>query len=269
MQKIKPLKKFGQNYLNDKNVLTKIINVIEPSTIDNIIEIGPGLGSLTTLLLPLNPALQAIEIDTRAIDILKEKFPNLKLIEGDFLKMDIHQLYGSGPKLKVVGNIPYNITSPILFKLIESHSLVSEAVFMIQHEVALRMIAPPGKKDYGILAVILKKFCEVQLCFKVSPNVFYPKPKVHSAVIHLKFRNLNITPLEKKVFISIVKALFNTRRKTIKNSLSNSIFKTIDFTDCGIDLSRRAEQLELEQFEKIAGFLISKKTNQLNDVLKP
>jgi 16S rRNA (adenine1518-N6/adenine1519-N6)-dimethyltransferase len=175
-------------------------------------------------------------------------------------------LYGSGPKLKVVGNIPYNITSPIIFKLIENHSLVKEAVFMIQHEVAIRMVAASGNKDYGILAVILKKFCEVELCFKVSPNVFYPKPKVHSAVIHIKFKELEISDTEKKVFIALVKAMFNNRRKTIKNSLSNGIFGSIDFSDSGIDMTKRAEQLELNHFEKLTEFLLNTKSVQLKDI---
>lgn len=266
MQKLKPLKKFGQNYLTDKNILTKIVNVIKPSVEDNIIEIGPGLGSLTDILIQFNPDLTAVEIDSRAIDILKEKYPVLKLIHADFLKMDINELYGSGPKLKVVGNIPYNITSPIIFKLIENHSLVKEAVFMIQHEVAIRMVASSGNKDYGILAVILKKFCEVELCFKVSPNVFYPKPKVHSAVIHIKFKEFEISDNEKKVFIALVKAMFNNRRKTIKNSLSNSIFGSIDFSDSGIDMTKRAEQLELNHFEKLTEFLLNTKSDQLKDL---
>lgn len=268
MQKLKPLKKFGQNYLTDKNILTKIVNEINPVIDDNLIEIGPGLGSLTDMLIQFNPKLTAIEIDSRAIEILKEKYPQLNLIHADFLKLNINELYRSGPKLKVVGNIPYNITSPIIFKLIESHSLVSEAVFMIQHEVAVRMTASSGNKDYGILAVILKKFCEVELCFKVSPNVFYPKPKVYSAVIHIRFKELEITDNEKKVFIALVKAMFNNRRKTIKNSLSNSIFGSIDFSDSEIDLTKRAEQLELNQFENLTEFLINTKSAQLKDIFK-
>lgn len=259
MQKIKPLKKFGQNYLTDKNILLKIVKEIDPQTDDNLIEIGPGLGALTEHLLKANPSLTAIEIDTRAVDILKEKFPGLNLIQNDFLRMDLSTLSRPGTKIKVAGNIPYNITSPIIFKLIEDHTLISDAVFMIQHDVAIRMTSKPGTKTYGILAVVLKKFCNVDLCFKVSPNVFYPKPKVFSAVIHIHFKETEITPSEKKMFIALVKALFNTRRKTIKNSLSNSIFGSLDFSDSGIDMTKRAEQLELSDFEELTRFVIDKR----------
>ncbi len=258
MQKIKPLKKFGQNYLTDRNILLKIVKEINPQHDDNLIEIGPGLGSLTEHLIDANPSLTAIEIDTRAVNILKEKLPGLNVIQNDFLKIDLVSLKKPGTKIKVAGNIPYNITSPIIFKLIENHSLISDAIFMIQHDVALRMTASAGNKSYGILAVVLNKFCDVRLCFKVSPNVFYPKPKVNSALIHIRFRDIEIKQYEKKIFIALVKAMFNTRRKTIKNSLSNSIFASLDFSNCGIDLTKRAEQLELNQFEELSQFVINK-----------
>ena len=159
-------------------------------------------------------------------------------------------------KLRVVGNIPYNITSPILFKLIENNKLIKDAVFMVQLEVAKRMTANRGTKDYGILAVVLKYFSETKLCFKISPNVFYPKPKVFSALIHIHFNEIVHPEEEQKLFIQIVKAAFGNRRKILKNSLSNSIFHEIDFSNSGIDLSLRAENLSVEDFIALTEFVM-------------
>src|SRR5690606_9582929 len=131
----------------------------------------------------------------------------------DFLETDLLKLTLEEKKLRIVGNIPYNITSPILFKLIENNNLIKDAVFMVQYEVAKRMIADRDTKDYGILAVVLKYFCETELCFKISPNVFFPKPKVFSALVHIHFKEINQPEEEQKLFIQIVKAAFGNRRK--------------------------------------------------------
>jgi len=256
MQKIKPLKRFGQNYLHDQNILNKIVNEINPKEDDCLIEIGPGFGALTEKLVARNPNLIAVEIDKRVIEELKSRFPSINLIQKDFLELDLNEIDKSNKqRLRIAGNIPYNLTSPIIFKLIAHHKIVKDAVLMVQYEVAKRMTAKQGSKDYGILAVLLNFFCDVELCFKVSPNVFYPRPKVHSAVVHIIFKRMEISEEEKKTFISIVKAAFGNRRKTLKNSLSNSIFANINFTDSGIDLSLRAEQLGTDDFIKLAKFV--------------
>ncbi len=255
---LKPLKRFGQNYLTDPNILNKIVTEISPEEEDNLIEIGPGKGALTGKLLEKVTSLTAIEIDKRVCDELSEKFPELKLISGDFLKIDLNDLYSfKNKKLRVVGNIPYNITAPILFKMIENSSLVNDSVIMVQYEVAKRIKGKKGTKDYGILSVLLNYFAEVKFCFKVSPSSFYPKPNVDSAVIHLFFKEINITEEVKSAFIKVVKASFGNRRKTLKNSLSNSIFMNIDFKNSGIDLSKRAEQLDAEDFLKLSEFILS------------
>jgi len=261
MDKIRPLKRFGQNYLQDNNILTKIVDEINPKAGDNIMEIGPGQGALTEKLLERVPQITAVEIDKRVADNLKEKFQGLNLIRDDFLNIDLHKYATIGKKLRVSGNIPYNLTSSIIFHLIEHKDVVEDAVLMVQHEVAKRMQGKKGTKDYGILAVILQYFTEVNYCFKVSPNVFYPKPKVHSAVVHLKFRELKSTENVNNTFIRMVKACFGNRRKTLKNSLSNSIFKEINFADSGIDLSLRAEQLEPGDFITLAEFALKKLSN--------
>ena len=259
MQKIKPLKRFGQNYLTDNNILEKIFYEMAPLPGDSLIEIGPGLGALTGKLLKSSADLTAVEIDKRVIDDLRFKYPGLKVIAGDFLKLDLYDFIVKGKdKLRIVGNIPYNLTSPILFKMIESNNIIRDSVLMVQLEVARRITAQKGTKDYGILAVIIQQFADVKICFKVSPNVFYPKPKVYSAVIHIFFKDDCLSGEEKDLFIKIVKASFGNRRKTLKNSLSNSIFANINFTDSEIDLSLRAEQLDMGDFLKLTKFAHSK-----------
>jgi 16S rRNA (adenine1518-N6/adenine1519-N6)-dimethyltransferase len=260
----KPKKRFGQNFLQDENILNKIVKEINPQPDDLIIEIGPGYGALTQKLLSATENLIAVEIDNELISNLKEKFPHLHLINEDFLETDLSQLSTDGKKLRVVGNIPYNITSPILFKLIENNKLIKDSVFMVQLEVAKRMTAKRGIKDYGILAVVLKYFTETELCFKISPNVFYPKPKVYSALVHINFKSIsqlqeeqkrNVRPFD-ELFIQIVKAAFGNRRKTLKNSLSNSIFHEIDFSNSGIDLTLRAENLSVDDFVTLTKYVL-------------
>jgi 16S rRNA (adenine1518-N6/adenine1519-N6)-dimethyltransferase len=258
---VKPLKRLGQNFLKDKNILRKIYEFINPQEGERIIEIGPGEGALTEFLISSRAEVIAIEIDKRVIEHLQSSFPDIKIINQDFLEVDLTQFHSSD--LRIVGNIPYNITSPIIFKLIENHNLIRDAIFMVQYEVAKRITAKKGSKDYGILSVLLSYFAETELCFKVSPNVFYPKPKVFSAVVKIKFKE-NIDESLKKTFIQIVKAAFGNRRKTLKNSLSNSIFAQLNFSGCEVDLSLRAEQLDLSDFIKLAEFARENFSDQIN-----
>ena len=191
MKNPKPLKKFGQNYLTDQNILCKIVEELNPKPGEDIIEIGPGTGSLTSKLAEKASSLTLVEIDTRVIEGLRIQYPQVNVIKGDFLDIQLNTLFKRN-KLRIVGNIPYNLTSPILFKLIENSDIVSDAVLMVQLEVAKRMTASKGTKDYGILSVILKQFADLKIAFKVSPNVFYPKPKVYSAVVHLYFKETEL-----------------------------------------------------------------------------
>jgi 16S rRNA (adenine1518-N6/adenine1519-N6)-dimethyltransferase len=259
MNKVSPLKRFGQNYLQDQNIIKKIIAEIDPKENELIIEIGPGQGAITKMLLESKANLTAIEIDKRVIDDLQTRYTDLQLLQSDFLKLDLNQFIDSSEKkLRVVGNIPYNITSPILFKLFENNTIVQDAVFMVQYEVAKRMTAKMGSKDYGILSVLLEYFGNTKLAFKVSPNVFYPKPNVDSAVVHINFNDKRNNSEFNLMFKSIVKSAFGNRRKTLKNSLSNGIFAEVNFSDCGIDLSLRAEQLNVNDFIKLAEFASNK-----------
>jgi 16S rRNA (adenine1518-N6/adenine1519-N6)-dimethyltransferase len=251
----KPKKRFGQNFLQDENILNKIVKEINPQPDDEIIEIGPGYGALTQKLISATENLIAIEIDSELTKALKEKFPNLEILNEDFLETDLSKLASKEKRIRIVGNIPYNITSPILFKLIENNELIKDAVFMVQLEVAKRMTAERDIKDYGILAVVLKYFTETELCFKISPNVFYPKPKVYSALAHISFKKTDQPEKDQRLFIDIVKAAFGNRRKTLKNSFSNSIFHEIDFSNSNIDLSLRAENLSVEDFIKLTRYV--------------
>lgn len=247
---IRPVKSLGQNFLKDENIIKKIINEINPLPNETVIEIGPGEGALTKHLIKSEAAFTAVEYDRRAVEHLQIEFPSLKIIQSDFLKFDLKSL--SKDKLRIVGNIPYNITSPIIFKMLENRELINDSVMMIQYEVAKRITSKIGTKDYGILSVLLNTFAETKFCFKVSPNVFYPKPKVDSAVIHIYF-NKKIDPdLNEELFIKLVKASFNNRRKTLKNSLSNSIFRVYDLNKIDFDFSKRAEQLTISEFINLA-----------------
>jgi len=245
--KNRPLKRFGQNYLTDHNTILKIVGIFNPQKDDSIIEIGPGRGALTKELSTKSDKLTAIEIDDRVINSLSTQFPNVKFINQDFLKIDFNQL-DLDKTNRVIGNIPYNITSPILFKLIESRELFSDVLIMVQYEVAKRMVSQPNTKDYGILGVILNYFATVSLEFKISPNVFKPKPKVDSAIVTLKFDKKKNEHLDDKFFISVVKAAFGNRRKTLKNSLNNSIFVDYNLDEINFDFSRRAETLSIDEF---------------------
>lgn len=255
----KPLKKFGQNYLTDENILKKIYNEINPNPDDFILEIGPGYGALTKYFINHKKYL-GIEIDTRTFDYLCENYSQLQFNNIDILDFDLSSVHYNN-KIRIIGNIPYNITSPIIFKIVENYKIITDATLMVQLEVAKRLIATPGSKDYSLLTVITDFFMNKKLCFKVSKNCFNPKPNVDSAIIHLFIKeNLN-DKFDSKLFIQVVKACFNTRRKQLKNSLKNSIFSNVDFTNSPIPLTLRAEELSLSDFIKFTEFI----SNQIGD----
>ena len=258
MKKVEPLKRFGQNYLTDQNIIDKIVSEINPVENDLILEIGPGTGALTSKLAESKASVAAVEIDKRVKEDLEEVCPSVKFYNEDFLKTDLKNIFEpEHRKLRLAGNIPYNLTSPIIFKILENNDIISDAVIMVQNEVARRISASPGNKDYGILAVLLQYFSDIKYCFKVSPNVFYPKPRVFSAVIHIIMKETDISNELKNSYINIVKAAFGKRRKTLKNSLRDSIFRDIDFSSSGVDLTLRAEQLKLKDFERLALYVLN------------
>jgi 16S rRNA (adenine1518-N6/adenine1519-N6)-dimethyltransferase len=256
VEKLKPLKRFGQNYLVDKNTIQKIVSQFDPKPDDTIVEIGPGQGALTSLLSKTVKDYLAIEIDKRVIDDLKINFPTVEFINRDFLEMNLRDL-ASGTKFRVIGNIPYNITTPILFKLIEERDFVNDAILMVQYEVAKRIVGKPRTKDYGILSVLTNYFADTELCFKIPPTVFYPKPNVDSAIVSFKFGKKISNEIDEKLFVKVVKAAFGNRRKTLKNSLSNNSFGDLNFDTLQFDFTRRAEELTIDQFIELTKIIQS------------
>lgn len=247
--KIYPKKSLGQNYLTDENISRNIVNSFDVNVNANVIEIGAGQGALTKYLVKKTNNVVVIELDRNNCSILKEKFQELTILNDDFLKIDLNKISGSefnNSPMRVIGNIPYNITSEIVFKLIDNRKIISDAQLMVQEEVAKRFAAKPGSKEYGIPSVFVQVFSKPGLMFKVSRNCFYPKPKVDSRIIHMDFT----CSLEHKIkdigfFKKIVKAAFSTRRKTLKNSLKGL---NIDLAKIDFDFSRRAETLSVEEF---------------------
>jgi 16S rRNA (adenine1518-N6/adenine1519-N6)-dimethyltransferase len=252
-EKYRPKKSLGQNFLVDDNIAGKIVNALEINDTDLVVEIGPGQGALTKHLVILAKNFLAVEIDKFAADTLIEKFGNgLKIIKKDFLEFDFEsdlKDFGSALNLKVIGNIPYNITSDILFKLLDNSDKVKTAVLMIQREVAERLYAARGTKQYGILAVQFQAFAGVKKIVSVPPTAFFPKPDVHSAVLRIDFCGENTEIRNKKLFRDFVRKAFSKRRKTLKNSLKE-FFETynIQQEDIDFDFGRRAESLEIKEF---------------------
>ena len=247
MSFVRAKKSLGQHFLRDQNIARKITESLLPLT-EEVLEIGPGMGVLTRHLLA-NPnfSVRAIDIDKESIDYLHTELPEHqdRIFYGDFLKMNITDLYQES--FSVIGNLPYNISSQIFFRIIENRSLISQVVCMIQKEVAERIAAPPGNKTYGILSVFLQTFYKIEYLFTVGEKVFDPPPKVKSAVIRLTRNERQDLGCSEKLFFQVVKAGFNQRRKTLRNSIRA-------FLPLGFEsdyLSARPEQLSVEDFLKL------------------
>lgn len=250
-----PRKRFGQNFLQSRHVIDDILRAINPQPEDNLLEIGPGLGALTEPLLRRLKRLTAIEIDTDLQKYLSE-LPiaqgKLNLIAADALTVDYGQF---GAKLRVIGNLPYNISTPLLIHLLRFAPFIEDMHFMLQKEVVERMAAQPGTKDYGRLTVMLQYHCEVDYLFDVPPEAFDPRPKVDSAVVRLR-------PYEKSPFDKVaveqlqqlVASAFAMRRKTLNNNLKG-IISAEQLLDLGIDGSRRPEQISVAEYVQLAKFV--------------
>lgn len=253
----KAKKKLGQHFLVDKNIIRKIVEIFSPAENDLIVEIGPGNGALTEELIKYSKKLILVEIDKELIPDLENKFPEVKILNKDILDCDFSKEFFDA-KFRIIGNLPYYITSQILFKIFDNYHLVNDALIMIQKEVAQRIVAHKGTKDYGILSVFAQFYSEPKILFNVSKNVFYPKPKVDSSIIHLKMKQrVELSEQEEKCFRHVVKTAFNQRRKTLRNSLKN-LFTENDlvfyekFFSIPFDFSRRAEELSLTDFIYLA-----------------
>ncbi len=245
MKGIGAKKGLGQHFLIDKNIARKIVDSIIPGNYSSLIEIGPGTGILTQLILEKNiPDFTAVELDKESFDYLNIHFPDhsSKFVFGNFLQYPLEQ---HKSPLALIGNLPYFISSPIFFRVLNHHDLVAQMVCMIQKEVAERITAQPGNRTYGILSVLLQAYYDIKYLFTVHEKCFVPPPKVKSAVIRLMRNNRKELKCSPDLFRKIVKATFNQRRKMIRNSLK-SIFLNLPI---GSELlSKRPEQLTVEQF---------------------
>lgn len=264
---IRANKSLGQNFLINQNVVDEIVNSAEISKEDLIIEIGPGLGTLTKQLLEKAGKVICIELDERMVNILKDRFSlyeNFEIINEDVLKVDLNQIIEKeNKKCKIVANLPYYITTPIIMKLLESKLNIESITVMIQKEVAERLIAIPGEKLAGAITYTVYYYCESEKILEVPPESFIPEPEVTSEVIKLNLRKA--PPVESKdmqKMFSIIKIAFMQRRKTLLNALTNgNIFTNKQeaveiFEKLNINLNVRAEELTIEQFAELANYLI-------------
>ncbi len=262
-------KKYGQNFLIDPHVLDKIVDAAMITKDDFVLEIGPGIGTLTQYLCDRAGHVLAVEIDADLIPILKEtlaEYDNVDVLQGDIMKQDLTGLvedYSQGRPVKVVANLPYYITTPIIMALFEQHMPLASVTVMVQKEVAYRMQALPGTKEYGALSLAVQYYAKPTIEAYVPPNCFIPRPKVGSAVIRLDC--LNRTPVEvtdEKLMFRLIRASFNQRRKTLQNGIAGS--SELDFTkeqvakaleQMGLSPSIRGERLSLQQFATLSEYL--------------
>lgn len=251
MQQVHAKKFLGQHFLTDLTVARKIAETL---TSGRTIEIGPGMGVLTQFLLQ-NPNIQltAIEIDRESVAYLKEWYPELHLIEGDFLKLDLNILYPDG-EFNVIGNYPYNISSQIFFKVLDYKDRIPVCSGMIQKEVAERLASKPGKKAYGILSVLLQAYYDIEYLFTVDQHVFNPPPKVKSAVIRMTRNKRRRLDCNEELFKTVVKTAFNQRRKQMRNSLQQLVGKGNPILEEKI-FTMRPEQLTVEQFIELTNLI--------------
>lgn len=252
---VRAKKHLGQHFLTDKNIAAKIVDSLRPAIgYRQVLEVGPGMGILSDFLLQ-KPDLEVslIDIDTESYDYLQKKYPQLgkRLINADFLEMDF-AAYFNGP-MGIIGNFPYNISSQILFKVLDNRQQVIEVVGMFQKEVAERCNAKPGSKEYGILSVFLQAYYKVEYLFTVKAGVFNPPPKVLSAVIRLTRNKTETLGCDEKLFWQVVKAGFNQRRKTLRNAVSSLISKEKMTDEPMLDL--RAERLSVDDFIKLTNMI--------------
>ena len=265
--KLRADKKLGQNFLIDENVVHQIVAAAELSEADTVLEVGPGIGTLTQCLVESKARVVAVELDTRLLPVLATTlngYDNVRVVHGDILKVNIMEEVGA-PSFKVCANLPYYITTPIIFALLEKRLPMERLVAMVQKEVAERMAAQPGGKEYGALSVAIQYYTEPKIAFIVPPTSFIPAPAVDSAVIVCKRREKPpVEVCDEGLFFRVVKAAFSLRRKMLSNSLKNMGIKSEQVAKwlelAGVDGKRRAETLSLEDFAKL--------TNSFNEAVK-
>jgi 16S rRNA (adenine1518-N6/adenine1519-N6)-dimethyltransferase len=257
-------KRYGQHFL-EPAWADKLIAAIDPQPDDRFLEIGPGPGALTLRLAPRVDQLTAVELDPAMVRSLESRLPgNVTLLQGDFLNFDLSSLESTIP-LRVAGNLPYNVSSPILFTLIDAHRrrhALRDATVMVQREVAERILAPPGGREYGVLSILIQLHADVRLLLSLPPGAFRPPPRVRSSVIHLRFRPPAVALADEPAFAAMVRSMFTQRRKTLSNALrpyadSRGQSATDALTAASIDPRRRPETLQLIELARLADFFAS------------
>lgn len=259
MEKVRAKKSLGQHFLTDLNIAKKITASLEGG--GAVLEVGPGMGVLTQFLLQREDlTLYAAEIDSESVAYLKSHHPALgeNLIEGDFLQLDLRAKFSKG--VRIIGNFPYNISSQIFFKILENRDLVPECVGMIQREVAQRIATRPGSKEYGILSVLLQAWYDIEYLFTVNETVFSPPPKVKSAVIRLVRNGVVKLDCDETLFVKVVKAAFNQRRKMLRNAL-RAAFGDFNGAEHAF-FTRRAEQLSVAEFVELTNWVDANRLRQ-------
>lgn len=256
---LRPNKALGQNFLTSPEIVSRILSAAAAHPDEAVLEIGPGLGALTLALAAQTDRLIAVEKDPQMLKLLRTELiaagrHEVTLIEGNILDIDISALAPPGSRMVVLGNLPYNISSQVLVRLVDHRDRIDRAVLMLQEEMAKRIIAPPGGRDYGRLTVLLAYCADVRRLFTVTADRFYPRPKVDSAVVEVRFRTPETPVRDEALFVKVVQAAFGQRRKTLKNALSGSALpldapgaETV-LKSAGIDPTRRAETLSVAEF---------------------
>ena len=259
---VTPRKKWGQHFLVDRNILNKVVRTAQLEKGDVVLEVGPGLGEMTLALARQVKKVIAVEIDPKLVEVLRKKTvdsPNVEVVKGDILKIHFNQLLDQeGQRLKVVANLPYQISTPLLFRFIESKDVFSTLTLMLQKEVAQRMVSPPGGKEYGPLSIFTQSASNISICFFIKPSAFFPPPKVESAVIRIVWKERAVVESgEEEWFKKVVRGSLGYRRKRLINALKHSdISLPPDIEQrmrkIGIDPQRRPETLAIEEFVHLA-----------------
>lgn len=244
---VRAKKHLGQHFLHDENIASKISDTLSLEGYTNVLEIGPGMGMLTKYLIQKPINLIAMDLDSHSVAFLRENYqnPNLQLLEADFLKYDLTQLFGGAP-FAIIGNFPYNISTQIVFKMLEWRHLIPEFTGMFQKEVAQRICEKEGSKSYGIISVLTQAFYNAEYLFTVHPGVFKPPPKVESGVLRLRRKKDISLPCDEKMLYKVVKTAFQQRRKTLRNSLKT--FQLSDKLKEDAIFGQRPEQLSVQEF---------------------